>query len=313
MPVINNIAGLLRSVVDSPPAHYIMKVQSFSLLTKNSIERYESGKFEAGGYTWKLVLYPSGNKSKNVKEHISLYLALDDTSSLYHGWEIHVNFRFFLYDQNNDNYLVVQDTASKERRFHKMKVEWGIDQVVPLKDFNLVSKGYLVEDTCAFGAEVFVCKERSTGKGECVAMMKEAITYKHLYEFDNLSKLESECSDSKPFNAGNFKWKIKLYPNGKGAEMGNYLSLYLALADPSTLSPGSKIYAQIILRILDQKQAKHHFGKANYWFSASSHENGASRFMPINNFTNQNLGYRVKDSCLVEAEIIIFGVVDALS
>jgi len=87
-----------------------------------------------------------------------------------------------------------------------MKAEWGIDQFIPLRDFNLASKGYLVDDTCAFGAEVFVCKERSTGKGECLVMMKEAILYKHLYEFDNLSKLDLECYDSKPFNAGNFKW-----------------------------------------------------------------------------------------------------------
>lgn len=40
-----------------PPAHYVMKVQSFSLLAKNSIERYESGKFEAGGYKWYTFLY----------------------------------------------------------------------------------------------------------------------------------------------------------------------------------------------------------------------------------------------------------------
>ncbi|QCD80121.1 ubiquitin carboxyl-terminal hydrolase 7 [Vigna unguiculata] len=302
-----------RSTVNSPPTHYVLKVQSFSLLVKNSIERYESETFEAGGYKWKLVLYPGGNKSKNIREHISLYLALDDTSSLNHGWEIYVNFRFFLHDQNNDNYLVVQDTVGKERRFHKMKAEWGIDQFIPLRDFNLVSKGYLVDDTCAFGAEVFVCKERNTGKGECLVMMKDSITYKHMYEFDNLSKLDSEFCDSKPFNAGNYKWNIKLYPNGKDAELGNYLSLYLTLADPSALSHGSKIYAQITLRILDQKHAKHHFGKANYWFSASCHENGASRFMPINNFTNQNLGYQMKDSCLVEAEVTILGVVDAVS
>jgi len=55
--------------------------------------------------------------------------------------------------------------------------------------------------------------------------------------------------------------KIKLYPNGKDAELGNYVSLYLTLADPS---PGSKIYAQITLRILDQKQAKHHSGKGKF-------------------------------------------------
>jgi hypothetical protein len=56
----------------------------------------------------KLVLYPTGNKSKNVKDHISLYLVLDESSSLHPGWEIYVNFRLFLFDHDNDNYLVVQ-------------------------------------------------------------------------------------------------------------------------------------------------------------------------------------------------------------
>lgn len=88
-----------------------------------------------------------------------------------------------------------------------MKAEWGFDQFIALKDFNDGSKGYLVDDMCAFGAEVFVCKERSKGKGESVVMMQDAITYKHLWGIDNLfSKLDSECYVSKPFNAGNYKW-----------------------------------------------------------------------------------------------------------
>ncbi|XP_061360252.1 ubiquitin C-terminal hydrolase 12, partial [Gastrolobium bilobum] len=182
--------GISRSTVDAPPTHYLMKVQSFSLLAKNSIERYESGNFEAGGYKWKLVLYPIGNKSKNVKDHISLYLALDEAGSLQPGWEIYVNFRLFLFDQNNDNFLAVQDGVKKEKRFHKMKIEWGFDQFIPLKDFILGSKG-------------------------------------------------------------------------------------------------------------------------NYWFSASNNENGASRFISISNFTSQNMGYLVKDICLVEAEVTVLGVVDA--
>ncbi|KEH23890.1 BTB/POZ and MATH domain protein [Medicago truncatula] len=44
--------GISRSILEASPVHYIMKIQSFSLLTSNSIERYESGKFEAGGYKW---------------------------------------------------------------------------------------------------------------------------------------------------------------------------------------------------------------------------------------------------------------------
>ena len=89
-----------------------------------------------------------------------------------------------------------------------MKTEWGFDKFIPLKDFNDGSKGYLVDDICAFGAEVFVCRERSTGKGESLVMVKvkDAVTYKHVWEINNFSKLDSECYDSKPFNAGDYKW-----------------------------------------------------------------------------------------------------------
>ncbi|XP_057734010.1 uncharacterized protein LOC130949224 [Arachis stenosperma] len=305
--------GISQSISDAPPAHYVVRVELFSLLAKNSIEKYVSEKFEAGGYKWKLVLHPSGNKGKNIKDHVSLYLALDEASLPHPAWEIYANFRLFLLDQNTDNYLVVQDATGKERRFYKMKAEWGFDKFITLKEFNDASKGYLVDDTCAFGAEVYVCKERSRSKGESIVMVKDSFTYKHVWEINNFSKLDLECYDSKTFNAGNYEWKIKLYPKGNGPGFGSHLSLYLALSNPSTLSPASKIYAQITLRILDQKQAKHHFGKANYWFSSSNHERGASRLIPLSYFTSQYQGFLVKDSCLVEAEVQILGVVEALS
>ncbi|XP_058730126.1 MATH domain and coiled-coil domain-containing protein At3g58220 [Vicia villosa] len=305
--------GISRSIVEASPAHYIMKIKSFSLLTKNSIEIYESGKFEAGGLKWKLVLHPSGNKSKNVRDHISLYLVLEESSSLHPGWEIYVNFKLFLFDHNNDNYLVVQDAAKKERRFHRMKLEWGFDQFIPLKDFNLGSKGYLVDDICAFGAEVFICRERNTGKGESLTMMKDALPYKHVWEIKDFSKLDSECCDSEPFNVGNFKWQIKLYPKGKGIELGKYLALYLTLANPTALARGSKIYTQSTLRIFDQKLGKHQIGKAINWFSASSHEHGFLGFLLTSNFTSQYSGFLVKDTCYIDAEVTVLGVVDVLT
>ncbi|XP_027356833.1 probable inactive serine/threonine-protein kinase fnkC [Abrus precatorius] len=305
--------GISRLISNAPPTHYIVKVQLFSLLAKHSIERYESGEFDAGGYKWKLVLYPSGNKSKNVTDHISLYLTLQGASALHSDIEIYVNFRLFLLDQNNDNYLVIQDTFGKERRFTKIKVEWGFDQFISLKDFKDGSNGYLVDDECTFGAEVFVCRERNQGKGESLAM-KDAITYKHVWRIGNFSKLGSECLVSKPFNTGNYKWILKLYPNAKGAGLGtNNLSLYMALADPSTFLPGSKIYTYITLRILDQKQSNHYYGKANYWISASSHEIGYSRFASLSSILNTYYGYVVNDTCVVEAEVTILGTVHRLS
>jgi hypothetical protein len=51
--------------------------------------------------------------------------------------------------------------------------------------------------------------------------------------------------------------KIRLYPKGIGIGMGRHISLYLALADPTSLPPGLKIYAEFTLRILDQIYSSH--------------------------------------------------------
>uniref|UniRef100_A0A2N9IEI6 MATH domain-containing protein n=1 Tax=Fagus sylvatica TaxID=28930 RepID=A0A2N9IEI6_FAGSY len=138
-----------------------------------------------------------------------------------------------------------------------MKLEWGIDKVIPLKAFNDASNGYLVDDTCVFGAEVFVCKETSRGKGECLSLIKEATAIKSAWKIDYFSSMREESYDSNPFNAGDQTWKIRLYPKGKGIGMGRHISLYLALADPTSLPPGLKIYAEFTLRILDQIYSSH--------------------------------------------------------
>ncbi|TKY68371.1 MATH domain and coiled-coil domain-containing protein [Spatholobus suberectus] len=301
--------GISRFISNAPPTHYIFKIKLFSMLTKNSIERYESGEFEAGGYNWKLVLYPNGNKSKNVKDHVSLYLALHGASALYSDTEIDVNFRLFLLDQNNGNYLVIQDAFGKARTFTELNFEWGFHQFISLKDFNDDSNGYLVDDVCTFGAEVFVCWERSQGQGEYLVMKNYAFPYKHVWRIDNFSKLDSECIVSKPFDTGNYKWIMKLYPKGKNAGLGsNYFSLFIALADPTTFPPGSKIYTQITLSILDQREGKHDSREGNYWISASNREAGYSWFSLLNRISYY-YGFLVNNSCLVEAGVKILGTV----
>lgn len=44
--------GIERSISDARPTHYIMKILLFSLFSKNGVEKYELGEFEAGGYKW---------------------------------------------------------------------------------------------------------------------------------------------------------------------------------------------------------------------------------------------------------------------
>ncbi|KAJ6318094.1 hypothetical protein OIU76_013607 [Salix suchowensis] len=268
--------GAVASISDASPVHYIVKIKLFSLLAKTEVEKYESGVFEAGGYKWNLVLYPSGNKSKNVKEHISLYLAMADTSSLPLGWEIHVIFRLFLLDQNKDSYLVIQDVAGKERRFHGLKLEWGFDEFIQLSTFNDSRYGFLVEDTCVLGAELDEKRQES-----------------QIFKFTD-----------------KIRWKILLYPKGKDSRMGTHLSLYLAL-DLETLPAGFRLYVDYTLRIVDQvKDRKLDLSaKAKHWFGASSLESGWTRYVSLDSIYQSNHAYVIQDICIIEAEVIVLGIV----
>lgn len=63
-----------------------------------------------------------------------------------------------------------------------------------------------MDDTCVLGAEVFVSKERSTGKGECLEMIKDPRSFKHVWKVENFSKLDTEYYDSKEFTVAGYKW-----------------------------------------------------------------------------------------------------------
>ncbi|KAJ6287701.1 hypothetical protein OIU78_000006 [Salix suchowensis] len=298
--------GAVATVSDASPIHYMVKIELFSLLAKSAVETFESGIFEAGGYKWKLVLYPNGNKSRNVKDYISLYLAMVDTSSLPPGWEVNVIFRLFLLDQITDSYLVIQ--AGKERSFHGLKLECGFDQFIQLSAFNDARHGFLLGDTCVLGAEVYVSGERSRGEGEVLSMAKEPPTHKYTWKIVNFSKLDENPEESPIFSTGDHQWKILLYPKGKGVGKGTHLSLYLVL-DLETLPAGCRVYADLTLCIVDQlyNRAYDDIGRAKRWFNAPSSESGWSKFISLGSLQSTNY-LVVNDICIIEAEVILLGI-----
>ncbi|KAK1591646.1 hypothetical protein Q3G72_010983 [Acer saccharum] len=261
---MGKIHGVVRFISDAPPTHYKLKIQLFSLLVKNAVEKYESAEFEAGGYKWKLVLYPSGNKSKNVKDHISLYLTLADTSSLPLGWEVYAVLRLFLLDQRKD----------------------------------------IQEDRCVFGTEVFVTKERGRVKAECLSLIKDTSNAKYVWKIENFSKLDADNYFSEAFSAGGHKWKIQLYPKGLTYPKGTHLSLYLYSVD---LTPGSKVYTDYTFRILDQLHAKHVTFKADRCFIDPANVWGWRNFVSLSHLNDPVNGCLVKDVCVVEAEVNVWG------
>lgn len=56
----------------------------------------------------KLSLYPNGDKFRDGRDHISIYLALAEMSSLPSGWEINVVFNFFILNQLQNKYFIIQ-------------------------------------------------------------------------------------------------------------------------------------------------------------------------------------------------------------
>lgn len=90
------------------------------------------------------------------------------------------------------------------RRFHVLQTEWGIPKFIDLVTFNDPTNGYLNDDTCVFGAEVFIVKP--TSKGEYLSLIDEPSTLSYTWKFENFSNASSETYDSEIFVAGNYKW-----------------------------------------------------------------------------------------------------------
>ncbi|KAH9687481.1 TRAF-like family protein [Citrus sinensis] len=263
------LTAISRSISHVPPAHFLLKIEVFSSLVENEGEKYESLEFDAGGYKWKLVVYPNGNKNENVKDHISVYLAMVDTSSLGLGWEVYVIFRLFVLDQKKDEFLILQ--------------------------------------------EVFV-KETKKCTRECLSMTKltSASICKYVWKIENFSKLEAKFYESEVFVAGDQKWKIRLYPKGQGQRTGSHLSMFLALADSSTVTRDFKICVRYTLRIRDQLQSKHNDKIARTWIRPSIGARGWLQFVELSYLNKASNGLLVHDVCIVEAEVSVLGISKAL-
>lgn len=299
---MDNAIGNLSSL--RVGAHYTLKLESFSLYRNAKIENYESRSFEIGGYKWKLSLYPNGNKKRNVTDHVSFYLGMVDTGKLPLGWEVNVVFNFCVFDQIRDKYVIIQADEWRVRRFHTLKNEWGFHKFLHLDTLTNASNGYLVDDCCIFGAEVFVVKY--SGKGDCVSIKKDPLNNTFSWKIQKFSTIFEEKITSQEFVVGDLKWKLSLYPKGYGTEKGKSMSLFLQLADSGTLPPEWKVYVEYKLRlrnhlILDKSVEK----EAKYWFCASIKGWGCPDFMTLSDLNNAFGGWLVNDSIIVEAQITL--------
>ncbi|TYG62877.1 hypothetical protein ES288_D07G267800v1 [Gossypium darwinii] len=293
-----------RITRDVPPAHYIFSIESFSLLVDTGVEKYESHAFDVQNYKWRLSLYPSGNKKSNGEGFISLYLQIEDTQYFPRTWEVNANFRFFILDQIRDKYLTIEESDGVIKRYYQMKTEWGIAQLLSLDHFNETSNGYLVDDCCSFGVEVFVIKQ--TGKLERLSMMKQPPNNTITFQLQKYSVPFYERYTSDVQTIGDSKWELIVYPRGIGTAKNIALSVFLGLVEAQKLPPKGKVYAKYKFRVRDS------FNSINTreftdsaWFTASAIGFGSRHFISLRDLQDRSKGYIVNDTLIVEADIII--------
>ncbi|KAI9080613.1 hypothetical protein K1719_037419 [Acacia pycnantha] len=288
-----------------PPSHCLFTINSFSLLSKASLEKYTSDVFEAGGYQWTLSIYPNGNEEKDGRDHISIYLNLMVRKSNFPvGWEVNAIVNLFVYDFLRDEYFSTQDASV--RRFHELQTEWGIPAAIDLASFIDPSNGYLRDDSCTFGAEIFIVRPNT--KGFCVSMVQEPPSLFYRWKFHNFSKAHRETYESEPFLAGDYKWNLLFYPKGCQEGEGNSISLFLTI-DISSIPPNTKLYVHCILRAKDQVSDQHvefqfysHYSKLNpSW--------GSTSFVRLAKLRDPTKCLSKGDSCIFEAEFKVLGLI----
>ncbi|KAG8366333.1 hypothetical protein BUALT_Bualt17G0068900 [Buddleja alternifolia] len=287
--------GAVVETREVSPSHFLFKIKSFSLLSENGFDKYETTNFVVGDYKWRLILYPNGRDDGNKEDHISVYLAIADTSSLPARWEVNAIFSIFLLNQKLDNFLSLR---GRIRRFHAVNPEWGFSKFISKKSFTDPCNGYLVDDNCVFGAEVFVIK--SQGAVECLSNLKPGNPYKHSINISNFSKL-GNLWNSENFVLGDRTWSIRVYPRGDGKGKDKDVSIFLYLVG----SEPHKVKVKYSIAIKNQFTDEHRVENVSRWFIPNGEGWGWSSFIPIKDMIDSKKGFLVEDCCVVEVEILL--------
>ncbi|KAI6668050.1 hypothetical protein NL676_036599, partial [Syzygium grande] len=253
-----------------PPAHYSLKIESFSALSRLDKDRYNSEVFKAGGYKWRLSLYPNGKEEDNESEYISLYLSFEERDKLSEGLKVHVDYKLFVHNKSQKQYLTIQGGS-----FHGLKTRCGFRRLLSLENFK--QDGYLKGDSCTFGAEVFVIQPDELREESFTLTKYPTQITTHTWYIQGWST--SGTRHSNEFAIEGRQWMLLVDPKGNTDSKEKSMSVYLEVQG---LTGKMKVYAEFSLRVLNQANGNKHKEKTiKCWLSASHPSGGDANFMPL--------------------------------
>ncbi|CAO2842826.1 unnamed protein product [Amaranthus hypochondriacus] len=283
------------------PSHFIFEIESYAEIKKAlldaNLDVFETPQFSVGGVDWALRIYPNG-KSKVGEQHVSLYLTRKKDPANRPS-EVTVTIKFFIQDQISGEYLVIEDLG--ERSFDVRAREWGIPKVIKTEDFNKESNGFIFEDRCTFGAEVYITSGEP--KYSNISVVKNIPKRIYYVRFDlplpRSETMESDIFTTK-FDGEDYKWRLVLYRDGYEAGSSTHHSLYMKLLDKNNLSGGKSMLVNFNLRILNNATGAYEFGTTAVldWYNYDKDSAGYPTFMsrgrlfsPVHGYVQDNNAY----------------------
>ncbi|PON77850.1 E3 ubiquitin-protein ligase SIN-like, partial [Trema orientale] len=170
------------------------------------------------------------------------------------------------------------------------------------------SNGYLVDDSCVFGAEVFVVIHTRSWESLSLPMPPPIPVLTTSWDIENFYKSGKDFHRSNVFTAGGKEWYLRIYPNGYGENKGKAVSLFLFPSNWAKNSTKAAVYAKFKLRILDRVNGKHAEDKVQFCFGTLRHPingDGSFRIISLKDLQDPKNGFMVKDRVSVEVEFLV--------
>ncbi|GAB4852777.1 hypothetical protein Ancab_016983 [Ancistrocladus abbreviatus] len=160
----------------------------------------------------------------------------------------------------------------RERRFDAGHLEWGVVQALSIANFNDPKKGWLVNDSCTLGVEVYVIKGT-------IATSRLSLTTVHSshpfrWQIHDFSCRTTDV-DSSAFGIEGQPWKLHLHI-GTDDEVREVRSpsLYLCLDNGTDLIGGRKVLVHCEIVIKDELFGNEDTKSVVYWsYSDNNHYN----------------------------------------
>ncbi|EYU18700.1 hypothetical protein MIMGU_mgv1a018478mg, partial [Erythranthe guttata] len=203
---------------ENSPAHFLTKIEYFSLFSDYRIDKYETGEFEAGDYKWWFAMNYSSNFGDNYRDFISVYLAMAEIIYLPMNWEFNAIFTIYIYNQISEKYLGFR--LKRGRRFNETKSEWGFPNFMSKNILKKKSNGYLLDGNLVLGAEVYIFKRQQVV--ERVTLLQP---------------------------------KMELYPKGDFSSYDNVVKINLVCVSAETFATYQKVKAKFCMRLIDGSNA----------------------------------------------------------